>query len=98
MPSEDGSAALRQLDQAFDEAFEELSDCRVAYEENPRDPERIAALGEARAKLEDARKAMRAERTRLGLEYRVTPEVDDMLARFDGEGMHRWQGIVGSDG
>lgn len=91
MTSTDDPDALRSLDQAFDSAFAELSECRAAYEDDPRNPERIAALGEARIRLEDARKAMRAERTRLGLELRVTPEVDDMLSRFDAEGIPRWK-------
>ena len=82
---------LQRLDAAFDEAFEDLSRCRIEYEDDPRDPERIERLGAARIRLEEARAAMRAERQRLGLELRVTPEVDDLLARFDGDATPRWR-------
>ena len=69
--------ALRwtQLTDEFDAAFRDLSAARVAYEDQPRDPDVVAALGTARIRLDEARAAMRAERERLGLEepWRVEP-------------------------
>lgn len=82
------------FDLAFDEAFEQLSQCRVAYEEDPRDPARIAALGAARAQLEEARVQMRAERRRLGLEPREVKLPP--MPRVDSDGFEDWQGIYES--
>jgi len=59
---------LMHLDEEFDEAFGHLSACRIAYEDDPRDPARFAQLASARMMLEDSRKAMEDERARLGLE------------------------------
>ncbi|MEE9415541.1 MAG: hypothetical protein V3V01_09670, partial [Acidimicrobiales bacterium] len=70
MSSSDGSRPPLELDRAFDQAFTYLAECRIAYEDNPRDPQRIELLGAARASLEDARTAMNDERVRLGLEPR----------------------------
>jgi hypothetical protein len=62
--------ALRwtRLTGEFDAAFRTLAAARIAYEDQPRDPDTIAALGAARIRLDEARSAMRAERERLGLE------------------------------
>lgn len=79
------------LDTAFNQAFAHLSSCRTAYEDNPRDPDRFAALGAARAALEDARKEMNDERIRLGLEPRQLHIVDGPKA--DGEPRGEWQGV-----
>ncbi len=56
------------LDDKFDEAFGHLSACRIAYEDDPRDPALFTQLASARIALEDSRKAMEGERARLGLE------------------------------
>ncbi len=79
------------FDQAFDEAFDHLSTCRVAYEDDPRNPARRAALGRARIALEEARVHRRAERERLGLsprEVKLPP-----MPRVDSDGFEDWQGI-----
>lgn len=81
------------FDAAFDAAFAHLSECRVSYEDDPRDPARFAALGAAWAALEDARIQMNAERTRLGLEPRrvhVPP-----APHADTDGRETWQGTYG---
>lgn len=92
MADDPGSSHDLPLDRAFDEALEHLSACRVAWEEDPRDPDRIARLGAARAALEDARVAMNEERVRLGLEPRVV-RVPDFPLRVDSDGSEGWQGI-----
>lgn len=79
------------FDQAFDDAFAHLSECRVAYEEDPRDPKRIAALGAARVALDEARVHMRAERRRLGLEPREVKLPP--MPKVDSDGLDDWQGI-----
>lgn len=56
------------LDAAFDKAFDHLSECRQKFEDDPRNPDVLSALGAARAALEDARNEMREERKRLGYE------------------------------
>lgn len=81
------------FDAAFDAAFTHLSTCRVSYEDDPRDPARFAALGAARASLEDARTEMNAERERLGLHPRhvhVPP-----MPHADTDGQSTWQGTYG---
>ena len=78
--------------QAFDEAFQHLADCRVAWEEDPRDPACIDALGRARVALEAARKAMRAERERLGGVADREPRVADE-SHVDADQRGSWQGI-----
>jgi hypothetical protein len=81
------------FDAAFDAAFAHLSQCRVAYEHDPRDPARFAALGAARAALEDARVQMNAERNRLGLaprEVKLPPG-----PHADAEDRETWQGTYG---
>ena len=79
------------FDDAFDDAFQHLLSCRSTYEANPRDPAAFASLGEARAKLEDARTAMNAERERLGLAPRQVnlPPVPHV----DSDGREEWQGV-----
>lgn len=59
----------------FDVALRELASARAAYEDEPRDPQRIAALGAARTLLDEARSAMADERRRLGLgtPWKVAP-------------------------
>lgn len=79
-----------EFDAAFDAAFAHLSECRIAYEDDPRDPARFAALGAARAALEDARVRMNAERDRLGLEPRhvhLPP-----ASHADADDRETWQG------
>lgn len=63
----------------FDSAFRELAAARIAYEDEPRDPQRIAALSAARTRLEAARREMHDERTRLGIDtpWRVLPATTD---------------------
>ncbi len=61
------------LDDAFDEAFQHLAECRVAYEDNPRDPSTVEALSAARLRLDEARKVMDVERVRLGPASRELP-------------------------
>ncbi len=64
-----------KLSQEFDVALRDLSSARAAYEDEPRDPQRIAALGAARTLLDEARSAMDVERRRLGFgsPWRVVP-------------------------
>ena len=78
------------FDDAFDEAFEHLMQCRQAYEANPRDPARFAALGAARAALEDARTTRNEERKRLGLKAREVHVPPPLLV--DSDGQEEWQG------
>jgi hypothetical protein len=78
------------FDDAFDAAFDHLMTCRAAYEANPRDPAHFAALGAARATLEDARTQMNEERHRLGLKEREVHVPPPLLV--DSEGQHDWQG------
>lgn len=59
---------LIRLTNEFDAAFSDLAAARLAYEDQPRDPEMIDALGAARTHLDEARSAMHDERLRLGLE------------------------------
>lgn len=68
-----------ELTQEFDAAFRDLASARAAYEDEPRSPQLIAALGAARIQLDDARSAMDDERRKLGLgtPWRLVPaEVD----------------------
>jgi hypothetical protein len=81
------------FDAAFDAAFAHLTECRIAYEDDPRDPALFAALGAARAALEDARIHMTAERSRLGLEPR-TVHIPP-AGRADAEDRETWQGTYG---
>lgn len=64
-----------EVQQEFDAALRSLSQARAAYEDEPRSPDRVAALGAARVRLDEARAAMDDERRRLGLEapWRVVP-------------------------
>jgi hypothetical protein len=78
------------FDEAFDEAFSHLMTCRADYEANPRDPSAFTALGQARARLEDARNAMNEERQRLGLSAREVHVPPPLLV--DSEGQADWQG------
>jgi len=81
------------FDEAFDAAFAHLAQCRLAYEKNPRDPSRLAALGAARAALEDARVDMNIERERLGLaprQVKLPP-----MPHVDSVGREAWQTIQG---
>ncbi len=81
------------FDAAFDSAFAHLSACRVAYEDDPRDPARFAALGAAREALEEARVRMNTERERLGLQPRkvhIPP-----APHADSDGREDWQGTYG---
>ena len=78
------------FDDAFDEAFEHLMTCRAAYEDDPHDPEHFAALGAARARLEDARSHMNDERHRLGLKPRTVHVPPPLLV--DSDGQEEWQG------
>jgi hypothetical protein len=80
-----------KLDEIFNAALEELSAARVAYEDDPRNPDHIARLGRARVVLEAARADMRAERIRLGLE--PDPELDKLIAKADAEPRPLWQGL-----
>ena len=91
MASDENDPRVLALDTAFNQAFEHLSSCRVAYEDDPRDPERFARLGAARIALDDARKEMNEERRRLGLTPRETHIVEG--SRTDGESRGDWQGI-----
>jgi len=93
MPSNDQPDQESALDREFDVAFTHLSECRIAYEDDPRNPENIAALGAARIHLEDARKAMNAERVRLGLQPRRVPT--PRAARIEGEPLRTWQSSLG---
>jgi hypothetical protein len=79
------------LDEIFEEALKELTAARVAYEDDPRDPGRVARLGAARIELEAARKAMREERRRLGLER--DPKIDARVDKADAEARGLWQGM-----
>lgn len=71
---------LTRLTEEFDAAFRNLAAARLAYEDQPREPGLIDALGAARTRLDHARSAVAEERVRLGLEppWRVEP------ARTDG--------------
>lgn len=70
---------LTRLTEEFDAAFRNLTAARRAYEDEPRDPGRIDALGAARTRLDQARSAVAEERVRLGLEppWRVQPARTD---------------------
>ena len=72
-----------ELTLEFDTAFRKLAAARGAYEDQPRDPERIAALGAARVLLDEARTTMHDERRRLGLKppwrVAVTAVADDLV-------------------
>jgi hypothetical protein len=89
----DPSPERLPVDDEFDRAFEHLADCRIAYEDDPRDPELFARLGRARAALEDARVRMRAERERLGLPHRNVQLPP--APHFDAERRAEWQTIQG---
>ncbi len=91
-----GSSDDLPLDGAFDAAFEHLSACRIAYEDDPRDPDRFRQLADARAALEDARVRMNGERERLGLEPRkvALPPMPHVDLGEDGP-RHEWQTIQG---
>ena len=84
-----GSESQSVLDHAFDMAFSHLSACRIAYEDDPRDPVHIAALGAARGALEDARTAMSDERRRLGFKPRSHRVAK--VRKVEGEGPKLWQ-------
>ena len=85
------------LDEQFDEAFGHLSECRVAYEDDPRDPELFTRLAAARIALEDARKEMEDERTRLGLEPPKWAIRNKPQANVDGLQIRGlWSSIQGS--
>lgn len=79
------------FDDAFDEAFSHLAECRIAYEDSPRDPDVVDSLAAARDRLEEARKVMEAERDRLGLTPRRLPP--SPVVKIEGESMHLWQSI-----
>ena len=79
------------FDDAFDEAFSHLAQCRIAYEESPRDATLVDALAQARDQLEQARRAMDAERQRLGLSPRRLPP--SPVVKIEGQAMHLWQSI-----
>jgi len=79
------------LDEVFEEALKDLTSARVAYEDDPRDPNLIARLGAARVKLEKARRAMREERRRLGLER--DPIIDQRVDKADADARSLWQGL-----
>lgn len=79
------------LDEAFEKAFEHLSECRIAWENDPRDPACIDALGRARAALEDARTAMREERERLGATETRDKRGPD-APHVDADARGQWQG------
>ena len=85
------------LDAAFDAAFDHLSACRIAYEDDPRDPERFRRLADARAALEDARVRMNGERERLGLAPRkvTLPPMPHVAIDQDRGTRHEWQTIQG---
>jgi hypothetical protein len=70
-----------KLTQEFDAALRKLASARAAYEDEPRDPQRISALGAARTLLDEARSAMDGERRRLGLgaPWRVPPTPVDQI-------------------
>lgn len=79
------------IDDVFEEALKELTAARVAYEDDPRDPDLVARLGAARIKLEEARRAMREERRRLGLER--DPKIDKRVDKADADARSLWQGL-----
>ncbi|MCP3933993.1 MAG: hypothetical protein GY708_01325 [Actinomycetia bacterium] len=91
MTSEESTEDRTPFDLAFDDALTHLAGCRMAYDDDPRDPERVTALAAARDRLEEARKAMNAERDRLGLSPRKLPE--SAVRKIEGEPMHLWQAI-----
>lgn len=85
------------LDDEFDAAFDHLSACRIAYDDDPRDPERFRRLADARAALDDARVRMNAERERLGLAPRQVnlPPAPHVDIDADRGPRHEWQTIQG---
>ncbi len=80
------------FDRAFDLAFGHLATCRMAYEDDPRNPDNIAALGAARISLEEARITMNAERIRLGLQPRRLRKVQP--TKIEGQPFEYWQTIT----
>lgn len=83
--------ATSTLDDTFEEALSHLARCRMAYEDDPRDPNRVDALGAARIRLDDARAAMSVERERL-LRTPV-PQPPRSPRRTDSEPLKLWQGV-----
>lgn len=85
------------VDAAFDAAFDHLAATRIAYEDDPRDPDRFRQLADARAALEDARVRMNGERRRLGLEPRqvTLPPMPHVDIDQDRGPRHEWQTIQG---
>lgn len=61
------SVRFAALTAEFDAAFGQLSAARLAYEDAPRDPALIAALGAARIRLDDARAAIDHERRKMAV-------------------------------
>ena len=86
-----GHEVPSELSAEFDAAFAELAAARIAYEDDPRDPDRIARLGAARDRLEAARTAIDAVRAEMGEVSSENPERP--FSKVDGEGMGLWQSI-----
>lgn len=81
-----------ELSEEFDAAFAELSAARIAYEDDPRDPDNVARLGAARDRLEAARKAIDAARVELGERPQSNP--DRPFSKVDGgDGLGLWASI-----
>ena len=81
--------ALRwtRLTREFDAAFRALAAARIAYEDQPRDPAAIAALGAARIRLDEARAAMRPRLARLVADY-LQDQAETLLQFDDPHGVY----------
>ncbi|MDJ0770742.1 MAG: hypothetical protein QNJ12_18255 [Ilumatobacter sp.] len=71
--------------------FDHLGACLIGFGEDPRDPERLAALVGARVVLEDARTWMNDERTRFRRVPSTVPTETPLLV--DSLGRENCQGI-----
>lgn len=61
------TGTIERLDREFDAALLHSSRCRIAYDNAPRCADGVGTLGAARARLEDARRAIEMELHRLDL-------------------------------
>lgn len=75
------SIRFAELSAEFNVALGHLSAARMAYEDAPRDPALIQALGAARIRLDDARSAIDVERRKMAVRtpWRVVPAAIDAV-------------------